>query len=181
MENAIQALGKANLTKEMTNFTLLVNLENKERLETAELIKKRLSQIGLNVTIIKKNFDEYKKDLETGNFDMFLAGIDFGLVPNYQSFLTSSGTGEGGINYQNFKDAKMDTLVSNMYTAKSEQNFLNASYEMQKYFVQTLPVVGIFFKDDILVTDYTIKGEKQPNIYNQFDNIEKWYIEQEVK
>lgn len=181
MENAIQALGKANLTKEMTNFTLLVNLENKERLETAELIKKRLNQMGLNVTIIKKNFDEYKKDLETGNFDMFLAGIDFGILPNYASFLTSSGTGEGGVNYQNFKDAKMDTLVSNMYMATSEQNFLNASYEMQKYFVQTLPVVGIFFKDDILVTDYTIKGEKQPNIYNQFDNIEKWYIEQEVK
>nr|WP_317359201.1 ABC transporter substrate-binding protein [uncultured Tyzzerella sp.] len=178
---SIEALGKANLTKEMTNFKLLVNQENKERIETAELIQKRLSQIGFNITIVKKPFEEYKKDLETGNFDMFLAGIDFGTIPNLQSFLMSSGTGEGGINYQNFKDAKMDSLVGKLYNATSEEAFLKASIDIQQYFAEQLPVVGILFKDQILLTDYTIKGDKKPNIYNQYNNIEKWYIEQEVE
>lgn len=177
VSKAIEALGKANLTKDMTNFSLLVNEENKERVEMAEIIQKRLSQIGLNVNIIKKPFEEYKLDLETGNFDMFLAGIDFGIIPNLQSFLMSSGTGEGGINYQNFKDSKMDFLVGNIYNATSEEAFIKASTDMQQYFAEQLPVVGIFFKDQILLTDYTVKGDKKPNIYNQFNNIEKWYIE----
>ncbi|WP_317366500.1 ABC transporter substrate-binding protein [uncultured Tyzzerella sp.] len=174
---AIEALGKANITKDMANFSILVNVENKERVESAELIQKRLSQIGINVNIVKKPFEEYKKDLEQGNFDMFLAGIDFGIVPNLKSFLMSSGTGEGGINYQNFKDARMDFLVGNIYTATSEEAFIKATIDMQQYFAEQLPVVGIFFKDEILLTDYTVKGDKKPNIYNQFNNIEKWYIE----
>ena len=181
IQKAMEALGKANLTQDMININLLVNLENKERIETAELIQKRLNQIGLNVNVVKKPFDEYKNDLQTGNFDMFLAGIDFGVIPNLQSFLMSSGTGEGGINYQNFKDSRMDYLVGNIYTATSEEAFLKASIEMQQYFTEQLPVVGIFFKDKILLTDYTVKGEKKPNIYNQYNNIEKWYIEQEVE
>ncbi|WP_250278239.1 ABC transporter substrate-binding protein [[Clostridium] colinum] len=180
MQKSIEALGKANLTKEQINFTLLVNEENKERTETAELMQKRLNQVGLNIEIIKKPFEEYKKDLEDGNFDMFLAGIDFGIVPNFQSFLMSSGTGEGGINYQNFTDATMDFLIGEMYIATSEEKFMNACVNMQKYFSEQLPVVGIFFKEQILLTDYTVNGEKKPNIYNQFNNIEKWYIEQEV-
>ncbi len=181
IQKSIEALGKASLTKEMTNFTLLVNQENKERVESAELIQKRLNQIGLNVTVVKKPFEEYKADLENGNFDMFLAGIDFGVIPNLQSFLMSSGTGAGGINYQNFKDARMDFLVGNLYTATSEEAFIKASIDMQQYFVEQLPVIGIFFKEQILLTDYTVKGDKKPNIYNQFNNIEKWYIEQEVE
>ena len=180
LAKSIEALGKANLTKEMTTLNLLVNKENKERTETAELIQKRLSQLGLNINIVKKPFEEYKKDLETGNFDMFLAGIDFGTIPNLQSFLMSSGTGEGGINYQNFKDSRMDLLVSNLYNATSEEVFLKAAKDMQQYFAEQLPVVGILFKDQILLTDYTVKGDKKPNIYNQYNNIEKWYIEQEV-
>ncbi len=181
IQKSIEALGKANLTKEDANISLLVNEENKERIESAELIQKRMNQIGLNVTIIKKPFDEYKKQLETGNFDMFLGGINFGIVPNLQSFLMSSGTGEGGINYQGFKDSKMDFLVGNMYSAKSTEAFLNEAIKMQQYFSEQIPVVGIFFKDEILLTDFTIRGDKKPNIYNQFNNIEKWYIEQGVE
>ena len=181
IQKSIEALGKANLTKEMTNFNILVNEENNERVETAELIQKRLSQIGLNTTVVKKTFEEYKKDLESGNFDMFLAGIDFGIIPNLQSFLMSSGTGQDGINYQNFKDERMDFLLGNMYKSISEEAFIKSAIDMQQYFAEQLPVVGIFFKDQILLTDYTVKGDKKPNIYNQFNNIEKWYIEQEVE
>ena len=181
IQKSVEALGKANLTKEMTNFNILVNEENKERVETAELIQKRLNQVGLNVTVVKKSFEEYKMDLENGNFDMFLAGIDFGIVPNLQSFLMSSGTGQGGINYQNFSDERMDFLLGNMYKSISEETFIKSAIEMQQYFAEQLPVVGIFFKDQILLTDYTVKGDKKPNIYNQFNNIEKWYIEQEVE
>lgn len=181
IQKSIEALGKANLTTEMTSFNILVNEENKERIETAELIQKRLSQIGLNVTVVKKPFEQYKEDLETGNFDMFLAGIDFGTIPNLQSFLTSSGTGDGGINYQGFSDGRMDFLVENMYKSTSEESFIKSAIDMQQYFAEQLPVVGILFKDQILLTDYTVKGEKKPNMYNKFNNIEKWYIEQEVE
>ena len=75
----------------------------------------------------------------------------------------------------------MDSLVGNLYNATSEEAFLKASIDIQQYFAEQLPVVGILFKDQILLTDYTIKGDKKPNIYNQYNNIEKWYIEQEVE
>lgn len=181
LEKAISYISKANISMETANFTILVNKENKERIETAEIIAKRLKQIGINIDIVKKSFEEYKVDLEEDNFDIFLGGIDFGLKPNFESFLMSSGTGSGGINYQNFQDYKMDYLIKNMYNAIGEENLINQSIEVQKYFSEQLPVIGILFKDQILLNDYTIKGEKIPSIYSEFNNIQKWYIKEEVK
>lgn len=176
IQKAVEMLGKVNIDKNSAKFSLLVNVENKERVEVAELLQKRCASVGVRLDVVKKPFNQYKTDLENGNFDLFLAGINFGILPNLESFLMSKGTGKGGLNYQNFKDAHMDRLVSNMYNAVSQEIFVKNSQAMQQYFLEQLPVVGIVFKNKILLTDHTVVGEKMPNMYNQFNNIEKWYI-----
>lgn len=172
--DALNALSMSNATS--TSFSLLVNSENVQRLETANLIQKSLEQIGIEITIISKPFEQYKLDLENGDFELFLGGIDFDILPNFNSFLSSSGLGEYGINYQNYSNAHMDMLISNMYSATSEENFMSACADFQIYFSEELPVIGIMFKNKFLITDNIILGEKSPTILNPFDNIEKWYI-----
>lgn len=172
---SLNALSLSNVST--TTFTLLVNSENSERLETANLIQKSLEQIGIEIIIIPKSFDQYKIDLENGNFELFLGGIDFDVVPNYYSFLSSSGLGLGGINYQNYSSQYMDTLINNMYNATSELNFMSACTDFQLYFSEELPVVGIMFKNGFLLTDTTVIGNKSPTLLNPFNNIEEWYMD----
>ncbi len=179
IKSSIDALGRANITTEQIEFNLLVNSENKERIETAELIQRRLIQVGIQINIVEKPFSEYILDLEASNFDMFLGGIDFGTKPNFISFLTEAGLGEYGLNYQNYYDMKMTLLIQNMYNAVSEYTIATASIEFQKYFAEQLPVIGIVFKNHMLATDYTVRGVKTPTLYSQYNNIHNWYIKQD--
>ena len=178
MQKAMENLALANVNLSQVQTTILVNAENEERIETAELIAKRLEQIGIKVLVVVKPFAEYMNILEEGSYHMFLGGIDFYTIPNFESFLMSTGKGQGGINYCNFSDAKMDLLIGNMNKAIGEENFLKATKEFETYFSEQLPMVGLFFKNDILLTDNTIIGNKNPNLYNQYNNIELWHIKQ---
>ncbi len=170
---AIDNLALANLTE--TSFSILVNSENEVRLEIAEIIKSNLEQLGLNITIVSKPFDEYIELLTNDDFDMFLGGINFGLTPDFESFISSSGI-EEGVNYFNYSNEQMDNLLKTMLTATNEQDFLKGINDFETFFYEQLPFVGLFFKENILVTDASILGNKYPTIYNQFNNIELWYI-----
>lgn len=176
IEKARQNLALANINLAEAKTTILVNSENEERIETAKLIAKRLEQIGLNVSVVIKPFEEYINILKEGSYHMFLGGIDFNTVPNFESFLTSTGKGEGGINYGNFSDARMDFLIGNMSRAIGEENFLKATKDFEIYFSEQLPLVGLFFKNDILLTDNTVLGNKTPNLYSQYNNIHLWHM-----
>ncbi len=179
IKSSVEALERSGIPEEQAVFNLLVNSENKERIETAELIQRRLVQVGVQLNIVQKPFGEYIQDLEDSNFDMFLGGIDFGTKPNFKSFLTEAGLGQYGLNYQNYYDVKMTLLVDGLYNSVSEYSLATSSIEFQRYFAEQLPVVGIVFKNHMLATDYTIRGTKTPTLYSQYNNIHDWYIKQE--
>ncbi len=180
LEMAIKNLVLANVNLEQVKTSILINSENEQRIEMANLIAKNLKQIGINVEIISKPFNEYMESLKKGEFEMYLGGINFNNVPNFESFLGTLGTGEGGLNYSNYIDTRMDFFISNISKQIGEQNFLNACNQFEKYFSEQIPMLGICFKKEILLTDYTIQGDKKPNIYNQFNNIEIWHKIDEV-
>lgn len=179
VEKAIENLALANLNLSQLETTILVNAENEQRIEIADFISKRLERLGLKVVVIVKPFDEYLQILQEGTYHMFLGGIDFNMIPNFESFLTTNGIEEGGLNYFDYQDPKMDLLIGNMYKAIGEQNFLKACKEFEKYFTEQLPLVGLYFQKDILLTDGKVLGEKNPNIYSQYNDIELWHIKQE--
>lgn len=182
IQKAIENLALTNLNLKEVKTTILVNSENEQRIEIANLITKKLKQIGINVSIILKPFDKYIESLKNGDFQMYLGGIDFNIVPNFESFLSSFGLGEGGLNYFKYSNQNMDNLILNISKSIGEENFLKACKEFEQFFSKDLPIIGICFKKDILLTDYTIQGNKNPGLLNQYKNIFDWYkVAEEVE
>lgn len=159
------------------NISLLVNTENNERSEAAKLISNALNQIGISVNIVEKSYEEYISLLQSGDFDMFLGGALLLPSSDIRSLFFSAST-SNGINYFRYGDSKMDFLLGEAYSAIGEEAYKNAFYEVQRYFAEQMPCIGIGFKNDILLTNHSIMGEKLPTPNNFFNNIGEWYAEE---
>ncbi len=154
------------------NFSILVNNENSARVESAELISKAFNAVGMNTRVEAVSFEEYEKKLKEGNFAMYLGGVRLKENLDISSLAMSSGN----INYGRYADVNMDKLIGDCNSAISEEGYKAALSELNKYFSSQLPVVGIGFKSDMLVTSSRIKGEKSPALNNIYGNIGSWYI-----
>ncbi len=155
------------------NFTILVNSENSARVESAELISRAFNAVGMSTRVEAVDFTEYEKRLREGNFAMYLGGVR--LKENMD--ISALAMSAGNINYGRYADANMDKLIGDCNSAISEEGYKAALSELNKYFSSQLPVVGIGFKSDMLVTNSRIKGEKKPALNNIYGNVGSWYIE----
>lgn len=153
-------------------FNILVNSENSSRVESAKRMSEAFNSVGMHTGVEAVSYDEYIKRLEEGNFTMYLGGVRLKENMDVVALAGSNGT----INYGKYADVNMDKLIGDCTSAISEEGYKAALNELSKYISTQLPVIGIGFKSDILVTTNRIQGEKAPVINNIYGNINKWYI-----
>ncbi len=177
LNQARSLVAQSGLSTAQLTFTILVNEDNSTRCEIAELIASELNQIGMQVTVYRVPFAEYVSLLQNDSFTLFLGGTEFTPRVDLRQMLLSSSQ-SGGMNYFNFSDMQMDSLLNNCLSASSDDSYKNAVAQMQKYCAQQLPMVGIGFKSQLLLTDSELKGEKSPAVNNIFRNVGNWYITQ---
>ena len=70
---------RLNFSGRRIHFTLLVNEENQSRVIAAELIKEQLKAVGIEITVVKKPYEQYMAALSQNAFQLYLGEIN---VPN---------------------------------------------------------------------------------------------------
>lgn len=172
---ARQLVAQTGLTAQQLTFTILVNEDNSERCEIAELIASELNQIGMNVTVYKTTFANYVSMLQNDSFTMFIGGMELNTGVDLRAMLLSSSQSSGS-NYFNFSDLQMDNLLNACASASNDEAYKAAIAQVQKYCASQLPLVGICFKSQLLLTDGRVEGNKDPVINDIYRNIGNWYI-----
>ena len=79
------------------HFRLLVNAENQSRATAADLIVKQLAACGIEITLEKRAFAEYKAALEAGDFDLYLAEVKLTNNMDLTPLVTHGGSVAYGI------------------------------------------------------------------------------------
>ena len=176
LQNAAQFVAQSGFSSDALAFGLIVNEDNNERCESANLIANCLNQIGMKVTVIKMPFDEYKKALDENSFDMFVGGVKLSSTPDLRCLLASYSTSGAGINYTNYSDENMDLLLGQACEAVGEEEYKKYMCEIQKYCADQLPFIGILFKDSIVLTNKNVYAEGSPTSDNSLTDIQKWFI-----
>jgi peptide/nickel transport system substrate-binding protein len=161
---------KANLS-----FTILVNSDNIQRVETAQLISSTLNLNGLNTSVEQVSFDEYTKRLTEGNFDVYLGGVNLRENYNLYSLLHSEAI-NGGLNYSGYSDAEMDRLIALCNNSASDESYKAALNELNKYCSANLPIIGLCFRCEALITDSKVEGNPAPALGNIYGNINEWSL-----
>lgn len=107
---------------EPIQLDLLFNTNDENRKSIALLLKQKLKQHNIDITIKGKERGEYLKALKEGEFDLYLAGIQKAPIPpDFYNMLHSDNI-EGGRNYTNFSSSKADSLIESIQLSSNEKD-----------------------------------------------------------
>lgn len=81
----------------MITLSLICNEENDRRIAAAELIKTQFSAIGITVNVKVLPWNDYINALTYGNFDLYIAEVNFFNNMNVSELITSAGSLSYGI------------------------------------------------------------------------------------
>ena len=101
-------------------FTIITNQGNEERLKVAQIIQRRLKEIGISVTIDVLEWSVFLTErIDKRNFEAVLLGWSLPREPDNFDIWHSSKTKEGEFNFVGYKNEEVDKLL---LTARREFN-----------------------------------------------------------
>lgn len=159
---------RENYTTLRTNFTLVVNEANSERIRVAENIKNQLSKVGINITIRKANNWQYQNYMNNKNYDILMIGTRIGFGPNVNTYL-----GDG--NFSKYYNEEMTMLLNEVRNISDEELLKEKCKAIYEKYKADMPFMSLYFNRNTLCYSPNLMGEITPNCYNIFYNIEKWY------
>lgn len=153
---------------------ILVNEENPERIMMAEAISEALSGLYLNSEVVRLGFEEYTAALVSGNFDIFIGGFNMPIYADIGFAFSSEAI--GGLNFSSYASTVMDTLIEQVNSSITHQDFSRNTSELQHFFAYNLPAIGLVYRKSALLTAVEILGELNPGQANIYQNIHEWYL-----
>lgn len=152
--------------------------ENTVRSDAANLIASQLKSLGFIVEVVTKphtlgdSESEFIEALREGDWDMALVGFNLGLGNELTSYLDPDGAN----NFGHIDDPELSSKVLNMSFAETEEELRAAAYELQSYFVGTLPFMPLYFKLNSIIYSahiYGVDGAREPMLFSDEKNW--WY------
>ncbi len=176
------------------SIRLTTNSYNDLRRETANIIAENLNDLGIKVI---KEYNENKQEniteemkesqwqgmvqkISSGSFDVVLLGWELSYVPDL-SFAFHSSQINGGANFLGYSNEKMDELLllaQNTYNLEDKKRVYE---KIQDLIIDDLPYVSLFFVNSSVLANIKVHGEINPNEFNMYSQITKWYIPKKMQ
>lgn len=152
-------------------FEILINNDDSQRQKEAELIAKSLKEAGMNARVASVAREEYYRRIESGDFDVYISGVDI-LNTLDLEFLLGSG---GAKNFTGFQSEVLDMRLSSMARAQSAEEQAIEAQKFIRYFNQAYPICGIGFTQGELFYHQSVAGVCV-NSSNIYENVFQWFF-----
>lgn len=152
--------------KNIPSLTLLINEENTFRKDTAEEIVKDFSELGIEVTIVSKTWEEYSAAIAAGNFDLFIGELRISSNMDLSPLIASKQDTPTGINCP--QNVKTDYAAYKAGTLRLE-DFLDT-------FERSMPFIPLCYRSGVVAYSRNLMGEMEPSSGNVFTGIEDWTL-----
>ncbi len=159
-------------------FSLLVNEENQERLEVANILKECFKEVGIEVSIDVQTYDVYVEKLQQKDFDSFLGGWKLSTIPDF-TFAFHSSQIKDGTNYISYSNPTMDNLLQQAFIATNDTTMKEAYKHISDFITDELPYISLYFRNSAILINDKIKGDINSDMSNIYLGIENCYINEE--
>ncbi len=148
-------------------LTLLVNKDNASRVAAAELISASLKNVGIELTVLKRSFKEYKKALEAGNFQLYLGEVELLANMDVRNLVVAGGSCAYGISKpeenkktedkngkeesEELKVFSIADIIDGFYSGK------NTVTDVANILQTELPVIPVCFRKGLLFYSDSLK------------------------
>ena len=147
---------------------LIVDSSNKQRVKVAELIKKQLEDVGINVSLYNVSNSSYKNYLKNKNYDMIITGVYNGYSPSLEYFL-------GKDNISNYKNDEITNIFNDLKTINDETEIKEKYKRIIEIYEDEQPFICLYRNKLKVIYSMKLTGDFTPNNYTTYYNLEKWY------
>lgn len=149
----------------LMEFKIIVNSENRMRVQIAETISKHLKSVGLTAAVEAMKQDDYKKALSNRSFDMYIGEVKLPNDMDISPLLLPT------VNFTGRKSIVLENAIHAFNIGELDIN------ELSEVFDNEMPMLPLFYKNGTLIITRQIGGSHQPTFEDIFKGIETYTAE----
>lgn len=161
---------------ERFEFTILTNQGNEKRKLTAEIIQRRLKDIGIKVKIKILEWSVFLKEfIDKGRFEAIILGWSLSREPDLYDIWHSSKTKEGEFNFIGYGNPKVDELILQGRKTFDIEKRKEIYRKLHKILYDEQPYMFLYVPDALIAVQKRFKNVEPAPIgigYNLID----WYV-----
>ena len=144
---------------------------NSFRLRLATIIQQQLKDVGIDVDIRSYDWGTFYGDIKAGRFQLYsLSWVGLNMPDIFRYVFHSSSVPPNGANRGRFIDANVDLLIESAETELSLTKQADYYRDLQKYLIETIPYVPLWYEDNVLAMRDDIQGYV-PDMDGNFDSL----------
>lgn len=157
-------------------FELLTNQGNEVRRKTAEIVQRRLADIGIQMKIRIVEWAAFIKEFITKKkFDATILGWTISMDPDQFDVWHSSKMGPDELNFISYKNPEVDELLERGRSTFNIEERKKAYFRIQEILAEDQPYVFLYVPDALPIFDKRIRGIDPAPIGIGYNFI-KWYV-----
>jgi peptide/nickel transport system substrate-binding protein len=158
------------------SFTIVTNQGNEARIKSAEIIQRRLHDVGVDVKIRVIEWASFLKEfINPGKFEATLLGWSVPIDPDSYNVWHSSKTRPGELNFIGFKNAEVDALLEKGRETLDENQRKKYYDRFQEILAEEQPYTFLYVPDALPVVAARFKGI-EPAAAGIMHNFIRWHV-----
>jgi peptide/nickel transport system substrate-binding protein len=160
---------------EIFEFTIITNQGNEERLKIAQIIQRRLKDIGIKVKIKVIEWSVFLTEfIDKKKFEVVLLGWSLSRDPDNFDIWHSSKTKEGEFNFISYKNEEVDRLLIEARQTFDQEKRKSAYQRIHALIYQDQPCMFLYVPDNLIALHRRFQGVKPAPIGIGYNFIYWW-------
>lgn len=160
-------------------FELITNQGNEVRRKTAEIIQKRLAEVGISVKIRIIEWAAFVKEfINKRRFEATVLGWTVPMDPDLYDVWHSSKTGPEELNFISYKNEELDALLEKGRSTFDIEERKKAYYRIQEILAEDQPYTFLYVPEALPIVHARFRGIQPAPVGIGYDFI-RWYVPKE--
>ena len=160
-------------------FELLVNQGNEVRAKTAEIVQRRLAEVGISVKIRIIEWAAFIKEfINKRRFDAVILGWTIPMDPDLYDVWHSSKTGPSELNFISYRNDEVDVLLEQGRSTFDRNERKRCYDRIQEILAEDQPYIFLYVPDALPIFNARVRGI-DPAPIGISHNMIWWYVPKE--
>ena len=157
-------------------FTVILNQGNNERMKTAEIIQRRLAEIGIKIKLRVLEWATFINEyIDKKNFDATILGWTMGQDPDLYDVWHSSKTHFKELNFISYKNEEVDRLIMEGRHTFDREKRKQAYFRIQEILAEDQPYIFLYVPYALPIVHKRFRGI-EPAPAGITYNFIQWYV-----
>jgi peptide/nickel transport system substrate-binding protein len=162
-------------------FTILTNMGNTLRMNTATIIQWKLAKIGIKVDIKVLEWSTFVNEfIDKRRFEAVILGWSISPDPDQYDIWYSKKTKEKEFNFVSYSDPEVDALLEKGRRTYNIEERKKDYFRIQEILAEDLPYIFLYVPDATPIVHARFKGIKPSPIGITY-NLPKWYVPKQLQ